>query len=82
MTDPTETSSEALCAMIVAYRSLGLFKDKAKEAMSELARRKDSGDDFDFETFITKKLDEVPKPDISPEVSRFLSSLTYLGNNK
>jgi Holliday junction resolvasome RuvABC DNA-binding subunit len=81
MTDPTERpSSEALASMVVAYRSLGLFKDQAKEAMSELAKRKDEGDDFDYETFISQKLKEVPKSDMNPEISKFLSSLAYLGS--
>ena len=68
--------------MIVAYRSLGLFKDEAKQAMSELAKRKDQGDDFDFESFIKTKLNEVPKSDINSDVSKFLRSLSFIGNSK
>lgn len=75
-------SSEALASMIITYRSLGLFKDKAKEAMTELSKRQDNGDNFDYETFISQKLKEVPKSEINPEISKFLSSLTYLNNTK
>lgn len=79
---PNKLTSEALAAMIVAYRSLGLFKDEAKQAMSELAKRKDQGDDFDFELFIKTKLNEVPKSDINSDVSKFLRSLSFIGNSK
>lgn len=83
MIDPLERpSSEALASMIVAYRSLGLFKDQAKKAMAELAKRQDEGDDFDYEAFISQKLKEVPKSEINPEISKFLSSLAYLGSAK
>ncbi len=83
MTDtPERPSSEALASMIVAYRSLGLFKEQAKEAMAELARRQDEGDNFDYESFISQKLKEVPKSDMNPEISKFLSSLAYLGYSK
>ena len=76
MIDPLKRpSSEALAAMVVAYRSLGLFKDQAKEAMSELAKRQDEGDDFDYESFISQKMKDVPKSEINPEISKFLSSL-------
>jgi hypothetical protein len=80
MIDSDKISSEALAAMIVTYRSLGLFKDQAREAMIELSKRKDFGDSFDYESFISQKLDDVPKSEIHPDISRFITSLTYLGN--
>jgi hypothetical protein len=79
---PDKPSSEALSAMIVTYRSLGLFKDEAKQAMTELAKRQDEGDDFDFESFIDAKLNEVPKSDINSDVSKFLRSLSFIGSSK
>jgi len=79
---PDKPSSEALAAMIVAYRSLGLFKDEAKQAMADLAKRRDEGDNFDFESFIDSKLNEVPKSDINSDVSKFLRSLSFIGNLK
>ena len=79
---PDKPSSEALAAMIVAYRSLGLFKDEAKQAMADLAKRRDEGDNFDFESFIDAKLNEVPKSDINSDVSKFLRSLSFIGNLK
>jgi spore coat protein CotH len=79
---PDKTSSETLASMIVAYRSLGLFKDQAKKAMIELAKRRDEGDDFDFESFIEAKLNEVPKSDFNSDVSKFLRSLSFIGNSR
>jgi hypothetical protein len=75
-------TSQALAAKVVAYRALGIFKDEAREAMIELAKRKDEGDDFDFDKFIADKLAEVPKPQMKPEVMKFLSSLASMGSIK
>jgi hypothetical protein len=56
-----EFSSEALAAVVVAYRALGICKDDARNAMIELARRKEAGDTFDVEAFVQERLVEVPK---------------------
>jgi hypothetical protein len=81
MTEPDDKpTSQALAAKVVAYRALGLFKDDARLAMAELARRKDEGDDFDFEKYIEDKLKEVPKSQLNPEIVKFLSSLAHIGN--
>lgn len=54
-------TSEVLAAHIVAYRAVGAEKIFATVAMLELARRRQLGEDFDFETFIDAKLAEMPK---------------------
>ena len=76
---PEPITSQALAAKIVAYRALGVFKDEARDAMIELAKRKDDGDDFDYENFIAEKLEEVPKSQLNPEIVSFLSSISHLG---
>lgn len=79
--EPNEKpTSQALAAKIVAYRALGLFKDEARAAMIELAKRKNEGDDFDYEAYIKEKLDEVPKSQLNTDVIKFMSSLAHLGN--
>lgn len=81
MTEPeSKPSSESLAAIIVGYRSLGLFKDKAREAMAELARRETEGDDFEYEAWIDAKLKEIPQSDINPEVLKIVSSIASTGS--
>jgi len=76
---PQEPTNEGLCAIIVAYRSLGLFKQEARNAMIELAKRKDSGSEFDSEGFIKAELEKVPKSQVNPEVARMLASIAAIG---
>jgi hypothetical protein len=75
MTQTDPRFSKTLAAIVVAYRSLGLQKDLARKAMEELHRRKESGDIFDFESYIQEKVSEVPQPDINPKVMSLISSL-------
>lgn len=53
-------SSETLAMIVVAYRSLGSYRSEAIEAMQELDRRAKSGDKFDFESFIQRKISVLP----------------------
>jgi hypothetical protein len=69
-------SSETLCAIIVSYRSLGILKTEAKDAMIELMIRKESGDEFDFEDFINKELEKVPKNNMDPHIISFLKNIS------
>jgi hypothetical protein len=81
MSEPSDKpTSQALAAKVVAYRALGMFKEEAREAMIELAKRKDEGDDFDYEKYINEKLEEVPKTQLNTEVIKFMSSLAHLGS--
>lgn len=76
-------TSEALAAMIVAYKSLGLFKESAKQAMIELDRRKNEDKDpFDYESFISQKLSEIPKSELNPEIMSALSAISVIGSVK
>lgn len=74
-------SSESLAAIIVASRAFGLFKPQARDAMIELMRRKEEeNDNFDFNKFITEKLNDIPKSQLNPDVIKFMSSI--LGSKK
>lgn len=75
-------SSETLASIIVAYRSLGLFKDQAREAMIELYKRKSSGDTFDYDGYIKDKLKGIPKTELNQEAMAFMNSIIGLGNIK
>ncbi len=55
-----ERSSEVLVIQVVAYRVFGSDRDGAEEAMNELSRRRDEGDDFPFEATIEEKIKELP----------------------
>jgi len=58
--------SNALCAWIVAYRTIGALKEESKDAMRELLLRKEAGDTFDFDSHIKTKIKEVtPEPSMS-----------------
>lgn len=72
-------ASEALAATIVAYRALGIFKEEAKQAMGELARREAEGDDFDYEGYIKAKLADVPKPELNEDAVKLMSSIARTG---
>lgn len=71
-------SSETLAYIIVAYRSLGLFKSEARDAMIELMRRKESGDNFDYEQFITLSLNSLPKPEKNTGFDNLLTMIQVL----
>src|SRR5271157_4960496 len=53
---PTGKSNQGLASIIVAYRSFGIFKDEARNAMIELARRKNAGETFNIDGYIKEKL--------------------------
>jgi len=53
--------SDTLAAHVVVYRALKINKDIAIACMEELAKRKEDGDDFDFEAYIDTELAKVPK---------------------
>ena len=56
-------SSEKLCEMIVCDRYFGCYKEMAIICMEELSRRRVAGNDFDFESYIEKSFNELPKLD-------------------
>jgi hypothetical protein len=73
--------SESLAATIVAYRFLGLCKTESRNAMIELMRRKNLGDLFDYEQYISDKLLSLSKLNKnSSDINNLLSLLIQFGN--
>ena len=56
-------ASEKLADIVVLYQYLGLYENNAVEAMQELAQRREGGDKFDYEIYITNQLNALPKID-------------------
>jgi hypothetical protein len=77
--NPSEASSEALVGMVVVFRAFGICKDEARVAMIELMRRKEAGDEFDFEAMIKQKLAELPKSMLDPEIINVMNSIASFG---
>ena len=61
--------SKVLAAQVVAYRALGLDRDGSILAMQELVKRKEAGDEFDYEKFIADELSQLAKPTGLPNIS-------------
>lgn len=69
--------SKKLCQMVVAYRYLKMNKDLSISAMEELSKRRQAGDNFDFEKFIQESLDELPVIDFSmPDLRTLLNNFS------
>jgi hypothetical protein len=69
-------SSERLCEIIVTDRYIGLNKELALACMEELSQRRTNGDSFDFESFIEKEYNSLPKLDFSiPNLQTTLSQV-------
>ncbi len=58
--DFNKIDSKTLAATIVAYRYLGLNKDRAKKSMQELLLRENKGDSFNYEKYIQDQIKELP----------------------
>lgn len=69
-------SAEKLSDIVIANRYLGLFKELAVAAMQELSKRRESGDDFEYEKYIDKNVKDLPKLDFEvPGMDVILSNL-------
>jgi hypothetical protein len=78
----SEPTSQSLAAIVVAYRILGICKDEAKSSMIELMKRKENGDEFDFELYISEKLAQIPKSELNPTIIQTLSTISSVGTLK
>ncbi len=54
-------SNEKLCEIIVSFRYIGLMKDESILCMVELAKRRENGDNFNFEKYIEEQFEQLPK---------------------
>lgn len=69
-------TSQKLCEMIVCGRYIGFYPEISVLCMEELAMRRDSGDEFDFETYIDTAYNSLPKLDFNvPDLRSVLSTL-------
>ena len=78
-----EISNEVLAAQVVAYRALGVQKNLAIIAMDKIKKRKNAGDVFDFDSFITSELNKIPKiTESNGSISDGLSLIQQLLKNE
>lgn len=59
--DVISNSSESLAVCVITYRALGIDKGLAIVCMEELARRRQMGEEFDYESFIEENVSEMPQ---------------------
>jgi len=70
--------SHKLCDIVIANRYLGMFKNIHKECMSELGKRRANGDSFNFEEYIDKNLEEMPKIQFKvSDISSVLNNIKF-----
>jgi len=68
--------SKKLCEMIVCGRYIGFYPEVSVICMEELAVRREAGDEFDFEDYIDKAYQSLPKLDFTvPDLRSVLSTL-------
>lgn len=67
-------SGEKLCEIIVCFRYLGLMKEESILAMEELASRRGSGDDFNYEEKIDELILNLPNINIDLDINKLLKS--------
>lgn len=69
-------SSKKLCEMIVCDRYFGCYKDMAALCMEELSKRRQEGDNFNFEEVINNSMKELPVLDFAvPDLGVVLRGL-------
>lgn len=67
--------SEKIADIVISFRYLGLYKNLSVTAMEELSRRRESGDEFQFEKYIENNLKSLPKLDFKlPDMDGILKS--------
>jgi hypothetical protein len=79
----TEFSSDKLCEIVVSNRYLNFNEEVAVLCMEELARRRQNGDIFTFESVIADKQKELPPLDAAlPDLRSILGQLSNIVRNK
>lgn len=69
--------SKKLCHIIVSHRYLNMNKELAILAMEELSKRRQNGDDFNFEAFIEESINELPPLNFNmPDLRLLLSKIS------
>jgi len=76
----SDFTSEKLADVIVMHRYLGIYADVATAAMEELAKRREGGEKFEYETYINAKLDDMPQITINlNQYSNLLKNFKGIG---
>lgn len=65
-----DLTSAELCDIVVAFRYLGFFRERAIACMKELAKRRTNGDSFEFEKVIDSAVKELP---VLSKTNRFIT---------
>lgn len=72
-------TSEKLCEIVVCYRYLKIHKELSILSMEELSKRRLSGDNFDFESYIENSYKELPEIDLSiPNFGEMINQVSGL----
>ena len=72
-------SSHKLCEMIVCDRYFGFEKSISIPCMEELSKRRDNGDNFDFENYIDNSYNELPQLQLlTPDLRTILNQVTKI----
>lgn len=58
-------STKKLCEIIICNRYLGVYADLITKCMEELSKRRENGDDFNFEEFIETEMNKLPNISIA-----------------
>ena len=55
------STSKSLAAHVVIYKTLGMDEEIALLCMQELVKRRELGEDFEYETFIEEEIKKIPQ---------------------
>jgi hypothetical protein len=76
-------STQKVAEMVVTGRYFGFDKEITVTCMEELAKRREGGDQFPFETFIDNSLKSLPVLNFAmPDLRTMLSQLSKKGAQK
>lgn len=64
-------SNTKLCEIVITNRYIGVMRDEAVLSMEELVKRRNNGDNFDYETYIQQEFEKLPKLDL--DLNKILS---------
>ena len=69
-----------LADIIIVHRYFGMYENLSIKAMEELAKRRDAGEVFDFETYIEDNFNALPKPEFKiPDLQSIITNLGAQG---
>jgi len=72
----SQMNNERLCEIVVAFHYLGILKEEAILAMTELANRRDKNDPFEYEKKIEELLQLLPK--VKLDLNKILKTIKII----